>query len=217
MATKEAILEALGKLDAKNDDHWTADGSPRIDVVKTLLGEDIDRNGIIIAAPSFNRKSAASAPETPPAQTPPGGVVTPPDEPPAGADDVPGKSDEQLRNEALTKLQSADQETKDAARAEAIKAREERFERLKVLNERKAELDAEHDAIHSELAQIERFLEKLDPPMSTGETIQAYLESSKAAKLKRAEEVQKLRALAIDQRSLSVKSPLDAAMAGKRK
>lgn len=43
------IIEALRALDPKNDDHWTADGLPRLDVVKA------SRTGITKAAPNFSR------------------------------------------------------------------------------------------------------------------------------------------------------------------
>lgn len=47
--TQELILEALKGLDPKNDDHWTADGLPRLDVVKA------GRSAITKAAPNFSR------------------------------------------------------------------------------------------------------------------------------------------------------------------
>lgn len=53
------ILDALRQLDPLNDDHWTANGDPRIEAVKVLLGADITRGEIVSAAPDFNREKAA--------------------------------------------------------------------------------------------------------------------------------------------------------------
>ena len=49
------IREALQELDAFNDDHWTADGAPKIDAVKELIGGPVLRQNIIDAAPDFSR------------------------------------------------------------------------------------------------------------------------------------------------------------------
>lgn len=54
------IKTALTKLDPSNDDHWTADGAPRIDAVVELTGDkSIKRQDITNAAPKFNREAAA--------------------------------------------------------------------------------------------------------------------------------------------------------------
>lgn len=55
---KQAILDGLGQLDANNDDHWTADGLPRLDVMKDLSGvKDLNRDTVTKANPKFNRDS----------------------------------------------------------------------------------------------------------------------------------------------------------------
>lgn len=58
----EHILAALRQLDPLNDDHWTANGDPRIDAVKSFVtdGVDVDRQTIVNAAPDFNRENAAN-------------------------------------------------------------------------------------------------------------------------------------------------------------
>jgi hypothetical protein len=52
------LLEALRKLDTTNDDHWTQDGLPRLDVLKTMTGENVTRSDIANVAKSFNRFNA---------------------------------------------------------------------------------------------------------------------------------------------------------------
>lgn len=53
------LKAALLSLDTLNDDHWTGDGAPRIDVLKELTGaQDLSRASVINFAPDFNRDSA---------------------------------------------------------------------------------------------------------------------------------------------------------------
>ena len=59
------ILEALGKLDPANENHWTADGLPRIETVRMLAGDQgITREQITAEAPDFSRSSAVTPAET---------------------------------------------------------------------------------------------------------------------------------------------------------
>lgn len=60
-----AIREALAKLDAKNDDHWTENGMPRIDALSI---KDLKRAQVTEAAPLFNRANPTleAAPVAPP-------------------------------------------------------------------------------------------------------------------------------------------------------
>ena len=58
--TNEEILEALLGLSPGNDEHWTADGLPRLDAVENLLGTSVTRKQLTNAAPDFNRAMAQS-------------------------------------------------------------------------------------------------------------------------------------------------------------
>lgn len=58
--TNEEILEALLGLSPGNDEHWTADGLPRLDAVENLLGASVTRKQLTNAAPDFNRAMAQS-------------------------------------------------------------------------------------------------------------------------------------------------------------
>lgn len=56
----DKIKEALQKLDAGNDNHWTQDGSPRLETVKfNNGGEAVSREEIEDAFPGFNKSTAA--------------------------------------------------------------------------------------------------------------------------------------------------------------
>lgn len=50
------LLEVLQKLDKQNDNHWTADGQPRLETVRMLAGnQSITRAMIDAEVPGFNR------------------------------------------------------------------------------------------------------------------------------------------------------------------
>jgi hypothetical protein len=53
----DKIKEALAKLDIDNDDHWTTEGLPRLDVMKDLLGVAASRADITAAQKGFSRKT----------------------------------------------------------------------------------------------------------------------------------------------------------------
>lgn len=59
------ILEALRKLDPNNDNHWTADGLPKMETVTFLAGDSsITRHQVTETAPGFSRANlAALSPE----------------------------------------------------------------------------------------------------------------------------------------------------------
>lgn len=60
------IIEALKDLDPLNDDHWTADGAPRIEVVASSVGDfKVKRKDIIDAAPNFDRTHPFESEEVP--------------------------------------------------------------------------------------------------------------------------------------------------------
>lgn len=65
------IIAALQKLDLQNNEHWTADGLPRIDTVRMFAGNPgLSREDITKAAPDFSRQSPvlnAPLPDAPPA------------------------------------------------------------------------------------------------------------------------------------------------------
>lgn len=72
----EKILKALGELDVTNDNHWTAEGRPRIETVRLLVANgSLSRDEVTAAAPDFSRSnavlpSATSAATPAPAPTP---------------------------------------------------------------------------------------------------------------------------------------------------
>jgi hypothetical protein len=60
----KAIQEALRQLDPNNENHWTADGLPRLDTVKLLAGDSgITREHVTAAAPGYTRSAALGGAE----------------------------------------------------------------------------------------------------------------------------------------------------------
>lgn len=55
-----SILDALTKLDPKNDAHWTGDGLPAVAAVQSFLGAPVTREQITKAAPGLMRAAATS-------------------------------------------------------------------------------------------------------------------------------------------------------------
>lgn len=65
MADKQ-ILDAVNQLDRTNDNHWTADGLPRIETVRLLAGDStLTREQVNAAAPDFKRNVPPAPPEAP--------------------------------------------------------------------------------------------------------------------------------------------------------
>lgn len=93
--TNEEILEALLGLSPGNDEHWTADGLPRLDAVENLLGASVTRKQLTNAAPDFNRAMAQSVVDEAASQgdtEQPGADKAEPDVDPQSPE-VPGETD----------------------------------------------------------------------------------------------------------------------------
>jgi len=73
LAHHEQIFEALQMMNPDDDDHWTTEGAPRVEVVQALLQDNtVTRKIITEAAPDFKRSSLAAAPpEDTPGEQPP--------------------------------------------------------------------------------------------------------------------------------------------------
>jgi hypothetical protein len=68
---KSKILDALVALDVDNDDHWTAEGLPRLDVMKGLCGGGaVTRTEVTAANPEFTREVMRANTEEPETEEP---------------------------------------------------------------------------------------------------------------------------------------------------
>lgn len=55
------LRDALLMLDPANDDHWTAGGLPRMEVLEDFTGGNLTRDEVTALAPDLTRASAAAA------------------------------------------------------------------------------------------------------------------------------------------------------------
>lgn len=53
---KQKIIEALGKLDVNNDNHWTNDGLPKLEALKFSVGSNVTRDQVNEVAPGYTRE-----------------------------------------------------------------------------------------------------------------------------------------------------------------
>jgi len=155
----EQITTALTKLDPTNDEHWTAQGLPRVETVAELAGlSDLKRSDITEAAPDFTRTNP---------QLPANGSTStePPSEPsdddaaapPTAEDDTP------IVSEIAANLTALCAE-KEAKETELAQVRGERA----LLKKREENLVKEIDAL---ILKIEHD----EPPMTLAAGIDAYL------------------------------------------
>lgn len=189
------IIEALSKLDPKNDNHWTSDSLPRIDTVKMLAADQtLTREIITAASPEFTRSSAMAALDN--VVTALDNVVTAP----------PVTADEEVLVEDIkdyAALQEAAQEGLQAAILARDEAQAVVYEKQNalddIINERHAAGEAEHPMI----------------------AISGYLASQQGVLQERARRHQVLADSGVTLRDIQnlipQKSPLDMALSGKKK
>lgn len=228
--TNEEILEAVRGLDPQNDEHWTADGMPRLDAVENLLGGDVSRKQVTNAAPGFTRAVAQELVDALDDGEPPV------DEPPVEGDDVPveeatdedtgeGADNDAEDNDAEPEADQQSPEPTDETDTATVTDPEHGDDPLaEGPADLEAELDAEIaeaqervDAIQQGLQEGKRMLEEAEaelgalvdaknrqfPPMTQAEAIQRFQRNELA---KRAAT-----------RGVTGPSPLDAAMKSARK
>ena len=209
----KSILAALQQLDSSNDNHWTADGMPRLDTIKVLTGEEVTRAQVTEAAPYFNRTNPTT--EVPPE------VLDPPA--PAGADattaDAPPITTEEkdeepveaaaplvvtVNDEEVGELQGALTATREAmVEAEAaITAAKDTYQKL--VNQ-----EVELDDKLGELVGVE----------TSGDAIRGYLASQKklvADKVNRFKQMKDAGLGEVLNNLGKMRAPIDEAMARKR-
>jgi hypothetical protein len=199
MATQEDIIKALIQLDSGNDEHWTDDGLPRVDIVQKLLKDpDVRRKDINDAKPGFSR--AVPGQTTEPEDVLPGEPET--FEPTAEAekDDTSFLDDNEL-----------DQEELQALMRKRCTQAEERLAKA-----RAAVIDAQSYVRKCEQweAQAKQALHRRFPPMHENDAIKAHLEAQLRQRYERAgygpSEIDAMRASAKKQRVPAPRVPARA-------
>jgi hypothetical protein len=233
----DAIKNALQKLDVSNDNHWTQDKQPRLETVKlNAADQSITREQVDEAFPGFNRATAPgywmSVGE---AVMEEGPVTSPPSEGAqesqgssegaGGPIDGSGASEPELSNEdedAALGDGETEQFTMDIGVTGSDEVQKVEAE-LEEVRERLVELRQTADAVKKSIFEgvevedaLSAKLDKIRPPASKTETIQAYLESQKRIAAKRGEN-----RAAFNEAGVSIKdllrgvgkSPIDESMA----
>ncbi len=172
----EALTKALASLDAENDEHWTADGLPRVDVVEGLLGGKADRQAITEAAPHFTRDAwrAQKAAQPPTDEKPTiAEIETAMDE---------GKNPEIKADGTVTFDELTEQEQLVAT------LDEQAHEKLEEIREAEAEVAAAQKrvvALNAEHDQLRFKRESAMPSPTHQESIRAYIDSQNKIRAER--------------------------------
>jgi len=184
---KDKIKEALGLMDAMDDDQWTADGAPKVEAVASLGEfEGLKRADIIDAAPKFSRDN----PDT---------------------SDVLDEEAVEEANEDDEQAPEAEENTQGWKHPEILEAQEAYDEIVQIKAQVDDELKKRGDALSEVTNRL--MLEKSDPQANQRE-IMRTIKASNAARAGRVENFQTNRALLMNQ---PPKSPLDTAMTGAKK
>ena len=221
------IVEALLKLDVKNDNHWTADGLPRLDTVKMLASDQaLTRDSVAAAAPGFSRITATgyTAPsgeqqasqaqgqggngEQRQSAAPAAPQASQATESDQRADDLDAGQAEQSKMEG-----SAGVATDDIAALEETLAEQE--ELVSKIRAHKVEVDKAFEDARAKEDELRVKLEEARPQRSTGNDIQDYLAAQRKNLEARAARQQMIRESGISLKELAsnLKAPIDAARA----
>jgi hypothetical protein len=202
-----AIREALAQMDPLDDDQWTSDGAPKVDVVKDLLGDDVTRQQIVDAAPHFNKGNPEldDEPEKPEVQEEDAGdedidhekIAQYLDQDPLTQEefrdylkDVPIGTLEALRDTLQLQLKSAD---------EAVNTAQEMQRRIKIA---------------LSFTSVRLSTEK--PDKTNAEALRDFIKSQQEQRAKRFDFTRQV-ASQIDINSLDPRAPIDRALGKKRK
>jgi hypothetical protein len=237
-ASVDQIKQALAKLVGEDDNHWTADGLPRIDAVRELAGDgSITRDQITQSAPGFSRAAvlasvqaatpaASPAPAAATVPAPPAAVMqqeTAPGVPPPAAPpvapvatiDTTGLVDQKLLvvNPAAVPVP---QETVDAMQEELAAIESD----LTLIAKAEADLRKDKEVRQTRADDLRLRIEKARPRDTNTDAIQNYLSQQRKTLDARAAQIGRARAFETEtgvriSDLLPKKSPIDQAMARK--
>lgn len=198
------LLEALSKLDIENDNHWTADGNPRLDTIKFLAGDQtITREQVVAAAPAFSRANPTIAPASAPIVAAPTSAQGSPFAAPHTATQAEiNAGNPTLVGQATGNSMDGDGgsgEEPDALNAAIAKAQEE----LEVCRAAVNEAQASFNAAQHRLDALLDELESSGTKETTMDAIQGYLTSQRRVNAARHERTQKLREMGLGEMSPS--------------
>lgn len=223
----DKVIESLKQLDVENDNHWTADGLPRLDTVRMLASDaGLTREKLEAIAPGFNRTNAQTWEE--PEQGNSKSVQDAPKEQTQSEGDNTQTPTEEAETSASADQpndteQPQETETEQASEVEAYE------DALKVLQECEAEtakalqLQADANAKVAEALQAEDIARKrvdsLTPEEKVEDVVQRYLRNQAKALEDQAKLAAQINESGIDLKALREQlelSPLDTALSQRR-
>lgn len=207
------IIEALKELDVLNDDHWTADGAPKIDAVASQIDDfKINRKDIIEAAPHFDRKH-------------PFEDETTDDSEDREAEATDDSEDKEAEAEATDEIYHGGNAVVEFAKhLKTIKKddasdfiEEVRQELIRVHQDLEdAQIRARATKKMLDLAKAHA--QTVNPEITNGQAIRGYIDSQNKARAERAEKRDRLfKGITMkDIKEITGKSPLDQAMSARK-
>ena len=220
---KHQILEALSALDTENDDHWTNQGLPRIDllVVSNPDLKNITRKNVTDAAPKFTR----ATPELPEKFVKEQTALKAAEKARANADnpDTTGQnnpnSEEELDTDQEEQEEEKEKEELDPATAE-LKLVEKELESVRSIKDvlEREKLNVEkvlkeaNNKLNSLLLKIQRMTASTNTPNNA---IKTYLNSQNKIRADKADRMDRLVKAGFDPNAVVKKSALDSSMSRK--
>lgn len=220
------LQEALLSLDPLDDDQWTENGAPLLEVLKTLTGVAISRQEVVSIAPDFNRKSA---------EKPEGLLMNSKDkddEEPEKAEEPDSPTTEEVVEELPETPEQSEEpvhsvDTTSMSAHDLIKLLQSTPEnQLKAFRGAvhethkgvvRAKQDADKAMVHSKrlLDITKNFVKTVVPEQTNAENIRAYLNQSQATRMERVKRT-RLALKGLSPEDFNSKSPLDMAMGHRR-
>lgn len=206
MSNDSKIREALSQLDVANDNHWTADGLPRLDTVKMLAADQsITREHVNAALPGFtrsgvvrsesNQTAGAQAPQA--AEAPQADPVASSVQAAAPAAESAAPVAESAQTEDLEKLR------------ESVREQQLLIERM---DKHKAEFDTAYREERQKLDDLRARLQEIEPEDGTPQAIRSYLDAQQKILAQRAQRKALIRESGIPLKELAenLRAPIDS-------
>lgn len=184
-----SLIEALAKLDPKNDNHWTVEGQPRLDTVKffagqpSLMREELDKVCVYTREDAL----AGKAPElVSPASTTPEAAASPPVVAATATSTAPVAPEPPAAPVAVEPPKPFDMEEAQA-NLSALN------DGLAAVNQQLYQLNKVRDGINEQISTLEDLVRKHSPADTTSHAVQQYHARQKQLLEQRATQIDRVR------------------------
>jgi len=200
----ESIREALSVLEPSQDEQWTADGLPRMDVIETLVGDkEITRKDVTDADPEFCREEAQKRL----------------DDAQRALEEAAAEADSEENPDGLQETEKAETQTApvDPAKDKGEIVQDELqevSEQIEELLGHQAEIQQAIDQLQRKQAKLQRTKQAMSTPEEDMKARMAFIQSQGAQRAKRFEKGRQILRV-IGKEGLTPMSQLDQAMSRK--